>query len=427
MPTMPIHLSRRDMLGLIAGGGALAAAPAWAVVSPQAETPLPSFTGPEANPYWNSVGPYVTYPQKVPLIRLTDRPIQLETPRRYFRTAITPNEAFYVRYHLPDIPNAVDLASWRLTLEGNFAHPLQLSLEQLRKEFKPVTIAAVNQCSGNSRSRFQPRVPGGQWGNGAMGNALWTGVRLSDVLKRAGIQPGTVQIQFEGLDHGPGPQGKGSNRFLKSWNVDEPILKDAVIAYLMNGEPLPMLNGFPVRMVMPGKFATYWTKHLTFIRALTTPDTNFWMTPAYQIPDTPNGSTTPEDLKAGKVKLVPIGHVNMPVRSVIVDPDGAVPLLPGVPATIRGVAFSGQGKIVKVDVSVDDGKTWRPAKLGANLGAHAFREYSLVWTPTAPGKHTIAVRATDAAGHVQPDTGVWNPGGYLWNKIERQDVLVLSA
>ncbi|MGC9163556.1 MAG: molybdopterin-dependent oxidoreductase [Thiomonas sp.] len=425
---MQIDNRRRDLLGFIGGSAALLAArPAWAVVSPQAETPLEPFTGPGPNPYWNSVGPFVTYPQKLPLIRLTDRPIQLETPRRYFRTAITPNEAFYVRYHLPEIPNAVDLASWRLTLEGNFEHPLQLSLEQLRREFKPVTIAAVNQCSGNSRSRLQPRVPGGQWGNGAMGNAQWTGVRLIDVLKRAGVKSGTVQIQFEGLDHGPGPEGKGSNRFLKSWNLDEPVLKLAVIAYLMNGEPLPMLNGFPVRLVMPGKFATYWTKHLSFIRALTEPDTNFWMKPAYQIPDTPNGSTTPEDLKAGKVKLVPIGHVNMPVRSFIVDPDGAAPLLPGVPAVIRGVAFSGHGAVTKVEVSVDDGRTWRPARLGPNLGPYSFREYSLPWTPTAAGKYTLAVRATDAKGNVQPDTGVWNPGGYLWNKIERQEVLVLNA
>lgn len=425
---MPPVIARRELLGLLGGVGALLAfKPALAVVSPQAQTPLASFTGPGALPYWNGVGPYVTYPQKLPLLRLTDRPIQLETPRQYFRSAFTPNEAFYVRYHLPDIPNAVDLATWRLTLEGNFDRPLQLSFDQLIKEFKPVQIAAVNQCSGNSRGYFQPRVPGGQWGNGAMGNAMWTGVRLKDLLKRAGIKAGTVQIQFEGLDHGPGPADKGSGRFLKSWNIDEPILNEAVIAYLMNGEPLPMLNGFPVRMVMPGKFATYWTKHLSFIRALTKPDTNFWMYPAYQVPDTPDGNTTPAELKAGKVKMAPIGHTNMPVRSFIATPDGSVPLIRGMQTSIRGVAFSGQGKIVRVDVSVDGGKTWKPATLGADHGAYSFREYSFNWTPSAAGNQTIAVRAHDAKGHVQPDTGVWNPGGYLWNKIESQDVVVLSA
>lgn len=421
-------MHRRDWLTLTAGAGLLVASrPALALVSPQTETALDSFTGPGMNPYWNSVGPYVTYPQKLPLLRLTDRPIQLETPRAYFRNAFTPNEAFYVRYHLPQIPNAVDLSKWRLELSGNFKHPMQLSLDQLRREFRTVEIAAVNQCSGNSRSRFQPRVPGGQWGNGAMGNALWTGVRLRDVLNKAGIAKGTVQIQFEGLDHGVGPEGLGSHRFIKSWNVDEHILDEAVIAYAMNGEPLPMLNGFPVRLVMPGKFATYWTKHLTFIRALTEPDTNFWMKPAYQIPDTPRGDTTPADLKAGKVKMVPIGHTNMPVRSFIVDPDGSSPLVQGVPAVIRGVAFSGMGGIVKVEVSVDDGQTWTPAKLGKDHGKYSFREFHFVWTPTLGGLQTIAVRARDSAGHVQPDSGVWNPGGYLWNQIERQKVVVLNA
>jgi len=421
-------MDRRGWLALAAGSAAaLVTRPAWAVVAAQAENPLTSFTGPEANPYWNSVGPYVTYPQKLPLLRLTDRPIQLETPRAYFRTAITPNEAFYVRYHLPDIPNAVDLKAWRLDLSGNFKRPLQLSFDQLQREFRSVELAAVNQCSGNSRSRFQPRLPGGQWGNGAMGCAVWTGVRLRDVLERAGIGPGTLQIQFEGLDHGPGPEGKGSHRFLKSWDVHEPILNESVIAYAMNGEPLPMLNGFPVRLIMPGKFATYWTKHLTHIRALTEPDTNFWMKPAYQIPDTPNGSTTPEDIKAGKVKLVPIGHVNMPVRSFIVDPDDSRPLIAGAPAVVRGVAFSGMGSVVKVEVSTDGGQSWKPAKLGRDHGRHAFREYQYVWIPQLPGLNTLAVRATDSSGHIQPDSGVWNPGGYLWNKIERQQVMVLSA
>ncbi|MGE0108095.1 MAG: molybdopterin-dependent oxidoreductase, partial [Thiomonas sp.] len=379
-------LHRREWLTLAAAStAALIARPAWAVVAAQAETPLQSFTGPGANPFWNSVGPYVTYPQKSPLLRLTDRPIQLETPRAYFRSVITPNEAFYVRYHLPDIPNAIDLKTWRLELTGNFKRPLQFSFDQLLREFRSVDIAAVNQCSGNSRSYFQPRVPGGQWGNGAMGNAMWTGVRLRDVLARAGIEKGTVQIQFEGLDHGPGPEGKGSQRFIKSWDVHEPILDEAIIAYAMNGEPLPMLNGFPVRLVMPGKFATYWTKHLTHIRALTTPDTNFWMYPAYQIPDTPNGSTTPEELKAGKVKLVPIGHVNMPVRSFIIDPDDSVPVVHGLPTVIRGIAFSGIGGIRKVEVSTDGGQTWKAAKLGRDLGRYSFREFELAWKPELPG------------------------------------------
>lgn len=293
---------------------------------------------------------------------MTDRPIQLETPRHYFRTVFTPNEAFYVRYHLDEIPNEIDLSKWRLKLEGNFERPVELSLEELIRRFKPVSIAAVNQCSGNSRSRFQPRVTGGQWGNGAMGNALWTGVRLKDLLDYAGVKPGTVQIQFEGLDRGKGPENLGSGRFLKSLDlndpvigVNDPVIGETILAYLMNGEPLPMLNGFPLRLVVPGKFATYWLKHVTWIRALTEEDKNFWMASAYRIPDTPNGSTTPEDVAAGRVKTVPIGKVNMPVRSFIIDPDGSYPLIAGLPVKIRGIAFSGYGRVVRVEVSTDGG------------------------------------------------------------------------
>src|SRR5579863_8458420 len=168
------------------------------------EKAIESFTGPGPNPHWNSIGPYVSEPQKAPLILLTDRTIQLETPRHYFRTAFTANEAFYVRWHLPDIPNRVDLREWRLHVEGNVNKPLAFSFGELTQKFKPASVAAVNQCSGNSRSRFQPRVPGGQWGNGAMGNAMWTGVRLRELLDTAGVKAGSVQVQLQGLETGAG-------------------------------------------------------------------------------------------------------------------------------------------------------------------------------------------------------------------------------
>lgn len=422
---------RRDLLKLFGAGSALLVLGrvnrAGAQVSSQAAGPLPAFTGPEANPYWNGVNPFVTYPQKLPLLRLTDRGIQLETPRQYFDRAFTPNPAFYVRYHLELIPNSVDLGTWRLHLEGNFDKPMQLSFEDLVRNFPAVSIAAVNQCSGNSRSRFQPRVSGGQWGNGAMGNALWTGVRLADLLRNAGAKPGTVQFQFQGLERGPGPAGKGSQVFLKSLDVNDPVLNEAVVAYLMNGEPLPMLNGFPLRLVVPGIFSTYWIKHLTWIRALTQEDKNFWMDPAYRIPDTPRGNTTPADVAAGKVNFIPIGRVNMPVRSFIITPDGSGKLPVGLPVVVQGIAFSGDGPVTKVEVSADDGKTWALASLGEDHGPYSFRTWQYTWTPRAPGKYLLAVRATDAKGHVQSDEGVWNPGGYLWNKVERQDVIVGST
>ena len=422
-------LSRRallQMLGVGAAGLALGQTSDAVAQSEQAAQALPSFTGPEANPYWNSVGPYVTYPQKVPLLRLTDRSVQLETPRHYFRDAFTPTEAFFVRWHLSDLPNAVDLAEWRLSVEGNVDKPLKLSLADLLKNFEAVSVAAVNECSGNSRSFFQPRVPGGQWGHGAMGNALWTGVRLRDLLDAAGVKKGSVQVQFEGLERGVAGS-EAAQRFMKSWDLNEPAVDEGVIAYAMNGEPLPMLNGFPLRAVFPGKFATYWTKALTWIRVLSEPDDNYWMTTAYRIPNTPDGSTTPEAVAAETVELVPIGTVNLPVRSFIVTPDGSSKVPVGLPVTARGVAFSGYGRVNRVEFSADDGRTWSDATLGEDYGQYSFRTWEASWTPESAGDATLAVRATDEAGNTQPDEGVWNSGGYLWNKIERQTVQVGAA
>jgi DMSO/TMAO reductase YedYZ molybdopterin-dependent catalytic subunit len=424
-------LSRRGLLKLLglAGGGLAAGGWPWnnaamAQDSPRASA-LETFTGPGANPHWNSVGPYLTEPQKVPLILLTDRPVQLETPRHYFRTAFTPNDAFYVRWHLDGIPNRVDLKHWRLQVQGNVKKSLALSLADLMEKFKPVSVAAVNQCSGNSRSRLQPRVPGAQWGNGAMGNALWTGVRLREILDVAGVKSGSLQLQFQGLETGQGPAGFGSNLFLKSLDLANPVVDECIVAYLMNGEPLPMLNGFPVRLVVPGYFATYWTKCLTWIRVLDAPDENYWMKTAYRAPDTPRGNTSPEDVKAGKVKTVPLER--FPVRSFLISPDESSKIPAGLGIMLRGIAFSGHGRVNRVEVSDDGGKTWGEATLGEDHGAYSFRTWEAPWKAKSPGRYSLAVRATDEKKNTQPDEAVWNPGGYLWNRIERQELVVGNA
>jgi len=348
--------------------------------------------------------------------------VQLETPRPYFQTAITPNHAFYVRWHLESIPTAVDLKSWRLQVEGNVAKSMSYNLAELMNKFPQESIVAVNQCSGNSRSRFQPRVPGGQWGNGAMGNARWTGVRLRDILRASAPKAGSMQVQFQGLESGAGPEGYGSHFFQKSVDLDNPVLDECIVAYAMNGEPLPMLNGFPVRLVVPGYFATYWMKCLTWIRVLDRVDENFWMKTAYRIPDTPRGNTSPEDVKGGAVKTIPINR--MPVRSFVISPDGGAKIPAGMPVQVHGVAFSGYGSVTKVDVSSDGLKTWQGARLGEDLGRYSFRSWEFAWTPKLPGRYTLAVRTSDSAGNVQPDEPVWNPGGYLWNRIERQEYAV---
>jgi DMSO/TMAO reductase YedYZ molybdopterin-dependent catalytic subunit len=427
LPSVP----RRQWLGrigAIAAGAALAdtlGASPLPAQDPSRTKPVPLFTGPGPNPHWNSVGALVSEPQKAPLLLLTDRPVQLETPRYYFHSAFTPNEAFYVRWHLDRIPNAVDLKTWRLRVEGNVSNPLALSLRQLMNRFPAESLAAVNQCSGNSRSRFEPRVPGGQWGNGAMGNALWTGARLRDVLAAARIKPGSVELQFQGLELGEGPEGFGSKQFLKSLSLDNSVLDECLIAYAMNGKPLPMLNGFPARLVVPGYYATYWMKSLSFVRVLDKPDENFWMKTAYRIPDTPRGSTTPQELSAGTVKTIAVNR--MPVRSFLISPDGADKVPAGMTVRLNGIAFSGYARVNRVEVSTDNLKSWQPAQLGEDHGAYSFRTWQFDWKTALPGRQIVAVRATDEKGNIQLDEPVWNAGGYLWNRIERQEFTVGPA
>ena len=244
------------------------------------------------------------FPQKGPMILQRTRPPLLETPFEVFdRGVFTPNDQFYVRWHLPNIPTSVDPAEFVLTVRGQVRKPLSVSVHDLMHDFEPFEIAAVNQCSGNSRGLFSPRVLGAQWHNGAMGNALWRGVRLKDVLDRAGIGADAVGVRFRGLDTGVLPQ---TPNLMKSLALDHARDGEVMIAYHMNGAPLPLLNGFPLRLVVPGWYATYWVKMLTDIEVLTVPDENYWTRKAYLIPDTPGANITPDQQN---VSLIPINRM----------------------------------------------------------------------------------------------------------------------
>jgi hypothetical protein len=212
---------------------------------------------------------------------------------------------------------------------------------------------------------------------------------------------------------------------MKSLDLNNPVTDEVILAYAMNNKPLPMLNGFPLRVVVPGYFATYWLKSLTSIRVLDRTDDNFWMKTGYRIPDTPHGTTTPEEFKTGKVPTVPINK--MPVRSFLISPDGADKIPAGFPLQLQGIAFSGTGGIKNVEVSENEGKTWQDARLGEDFGPYSFRIWQFAWAPKKAGAYQIAVRATDGGGNTQTDEAVWNPGGYLWNKIERQEILAGNA
>jgi DMSO/TMAO reductase YedYZ molybdopterin-dependent catalytic subunit len=351
----------------------------------------------------------VRFPQKVALRALNDRAPMLETPWHYFRHDLTPNEAFYVRWHLEAIPTHVDLRTWRLRVDGHVEHPLELSMEDLRR-MESVSVVAVNQCSGNSRSLFTPRVPGGQWINGAMGNARWTGVRLGDLLKRASLRAGAVQVAVDGLDEGPLPSVPD---FVKALDVDHARQPEVLVAYEMNAAPLPMLNGFPARLVVPGWYATYWVKALAKITVLAQPFTGFWMANAYQIPANPGANESPQ---AHAERTEPISRMN--VRSFFIRPDPGARSPAGQAWALEGIAFDGGQGIRQVEFSADAGGTWAEARLSEDLGPFSFRRWHADWTPSSPGEYRLHVRADSNSGEGQPTQANWNRGGYMRNVIE---------
>jgi DMSO/TMAO reductase YedYZ molybdopterin-dependent catalytic subunit len=359
-------------------------------------------------PFDNGERPLVTYPQKRPMIGLTSRPPQLETPFSVFNDGpITPNNAFFVRYHLADIPLNIDPDTFTLEVKGKVDRPLKLSLKDIRK-LKAVELVAVNQCSGNSRGFFEPRVAGGQLGNGAMGNARWHGVPLKTVLDMAGVQTGARQVSFGGLD---GPVMDKTPDFAKALDIDHARDGEVMLAYGMNGDDLPVLNGFPLRLVVPGYYGTYWVKHLNEITVLDHEFDGFWMKSAYRIPDTPDNSIEPGTTPKA---TIPINRFT--VRSFITSVTDGAKLKHG-RTMLSGIAFDGGKGIRQVEVSTDGGKTWMEAKLGRDLGKYSFREWKLP-VKLAAGSHELKVRATSNSGETQPAEPRWNPAGYLRNVVE---------
>jgi DMSO/TMAO reductase YedYZ molybdopterin-dependent catalytic subunit len=366
-------------------------------------------------PFGNGERPLVAYPQKRPLIVLTSRPPQLETPFSVFNEGMfTPNDAFFVRYHLADIPLTIDPDQYRLNIQGKVDTPLSLSLVELKTGFEPVELAAVNQCSGNSRGFFEPRVAGGQLANGAMGNARWKGVPLKALLAKTGVQAGAVQVSFQGLDRAVLPE---TPTFMKALELDHALDGEVMIAYAMNGENLPWLNGFPIRLIVPGCYGTYWVKHLNEITVLDAPLDSFWMKTAYRIPNNACACTEP-----GKAptSTVPIGRYN--VRSFLTNIAEGATVKAGGGVPLRGIAFDGGYGVTDVAVSADDGKTWTGAQLGENLGKYSFREWKAN-VALEPGKHRLMVRAANRIGQSQPLEPLWNPSGYMRNVVEVTNVI----
>ncbi|UBM08224.1 molybdopterin-dependent oxidoreductase [Cupriavidus metallidurans] len=362
-------------------------------------------------PFDNGARELVAFPQKRPLILLTSRPPQLETPFSVFNEGIlTPNDAFFVRYHWSGIPTSVDPQTYRLRIGGKVKTPLELSLADIKAIAQPMEVVAVNQCSGNSRGFLAPRVNGGQLANGAMGNARWTGVPLKAVLERAGVQPGAVQVSFNGLDR---PPLDNSPDFVKSLDIDHALDGEVMLAWSMNGEDLPMLNGYPLRLVVPGHYGTYWVKHLSDITVLDKPFDGFWVQSAYRIPDNAGANVEPGSAPA---RTRPIGRFN--VRSFITSLTEGATVPSGRETVVRGIAFDGGYGIAEVAFSADGGRSWTEATLGQDLGKYSFREWRAAFRPPRKGAYDLRVRAVNRIGQSQPMTALWNPPGYMRNVVE---------
>jgi sulfite dehydrogenase len=362
-------------------------------------------------PFTNGTRKLVAFPQKRPLILLTMRPPQLETPFSVFNDGIfTPNDAFFVRYHNAQIPTEVDAAAFRVKVKGKVNSPLSLSLADLKSQFEQFEIAAVNQCSGNGRGFSKPRVPGGQSGNGTMGNARWKGVRLKDVLNKAGVAADAKQVTFNGADN---PVKEKTPDFIKALDLDHALDGVVMLAYEMNSEPLPMLNGYPLRLVVPGYYGTYWVKHVNDITVIDDTFTGFWMSAAYRIPD--NDCACVEPGTAPKATR-PIGRLN--VRSFITSLADGDKIAVGRPITVRGIAFDGGYGISSVSFSDDGVKNWCETALGHDYGNYSFREWTILFTPAHPGVYELRSRAVDRKDQTQPLEALWNPAGYMRNVVE---------
>jgi sulfite oxidase len=341
-------------------------------------------------------------PGKEKLLVRSVRPPDYETPVALLDSWLTPVEHFYVRSHMPT-PTGLDAASWTLQIEGEVDAPVTLTLDELRR-MPAATITAVLECAGNGRAFFTPPVAGIQWEKGAVGNARWTGVRMADVLKRAGVRASGRFVTMNGADRGMGQQPD----FIRQVPIDKALHPDTLIAYEMNGQPLHPLHGFPLRTIIPGWEGAYSIKWLTHLRVLDREFDGFWVATGYRYPTkavAPGAAVDAKDM-APLTGLVVKSLITRPLHDAVVAP-GRV--------DVAGFAWAGETDIARVDVSTDHGATWQPARLVGERAKYAWRRFEFSFTPPRSESYLILSRATDANGRTQPITPPWNPSGYLWN------------
>ncbi len=332
-------------------------------------------------------------------------PLNCETPVGMLGGRVAPTAQFYRRNHFP-IP-VLDEATWRLDVSGMVHRPLSLSLHELTM-LPAETMAVTLECAGNSRRMFRPLVPGEQWGFGAVGTAEWTGVLLADVLRRAGIQRGAREVIFGGADRGTVDGAPHPIHFERSLSVADAAESGALLAYAMNGQPLPARHGYPLRLVVPGWYAVASVKWLSDIRVAEEPFGGFFQTERYVYEWHRGGTEVREPVRLQEVRAL----FTRPVSGQEMASGGLI---------VRGVAWSGAAPIGRVEVSVDSG-TWQKARLVGVPAAHGWQQWEFLASGLQPGEASIRARATDLAGRIQPERPEWNRRGYGGNFIH--EVLV---
>jgi len=351
----------------------------------------------------------LVFPGKRPLLVHNDFPECLESPPELLTSWITPNDAFFVRQHLPR--PRINTHTYRLEVTGSVSRRMSLSLEELKK-LPQHSLGATMECAGNGRGLFRPKLPGLQWTKGAIGNANWRGPRVRDILALAGGS-GAAYLSVNGADTGVGQ----TPDFVRSIPMSKAMHEATIVALEMNGEPLPDLHGHPARLIVPGWDGASWVKFLSRMEAAGKPDEGFYMNPAYRMPRNavaPGKAAKPEELEVIE---------GMAVKSFITRPaDQAVVALGRL--VVMGIAWAGQERVERVEFSADGGSRWQNAELIGADQPFAWRTWQAAWSPSRTGYHTLCCRASDSAGRTQPIEPLWNPSGYLYNAVDRIGLVV---
>jgi DMSO/TMAO reductase YedYZ molybdopterin-dependent catalytic subunit len=334
-------------------------------------------------------------------------------PLEALREPITPVGLHYLLIHY-DIP-AVDPAAWRLEVDGLVERPLSLDLASLRAR-PDAEVVSTMECAGNGRARLEPRPVSQPWLLEAVGTGRWGGVRLRDVLAEAGVSDGAVEVLFTGLDRGI--EGDEEQWFQRSLPLDLAVSEDVLLAYDLNGAPLPPQHGFPLRLLVPGWYGMTNVKWLSRITLIDEPFAGYQQTRGYRMRSDPDEDGEPLQRILPRALLEPPGIPDFMTRERTVQAG---------PVVVAGRAWSGHAPIAGVEVSTDGGATWREAQLEpADLGRWAWRRFTYEWDAHTPGAYELCARARDEAGNVQPDQPAWNVGGYGNNAIQRIPVTVAA-